>query len=139
MITEVKVFEPTIEGINANNYPSTKEGNMRIALHSEKWNNFEKFFTATCPGIIRNFPVTFNISLAYFEGCKNVFILSIDYSEETSRISNKLPLAGFGQQVYYDFGLAGHHIATQFCRLNKITINYEMSHWPILQYVLERK
>lgn len=139
MTTNVKVFEPIIEGINANIFPSNKNDGIRIALHSEQWNAFEKFFTAPCPGVIRNFPVTLDISLAYYEGCTSVFILSIDSSAETERISHKLPLHGWGQSIYQDFALAGHHVATQFCELNGMRVCAEMSHWPILQYVLEKR
>jgi hypothetical protein len=139
MTTKVEVFKPITEGINANFFLSEKKDGIRIALHSEKWNKIEKFFSETCPGVIKNFPATFNISLAYYEGCANIFILSINTMAETERISYKLPLQGLGRHTYRDFALASHHIATQFCQLNGMTIYTEMSHWPILQYVLEKK
>lgn len=139
MKMKTKVFEPTIKGIDANVFPSNKKDGIRISLHNEEWNLFEKFFTAQCHGVIRNFPVTFDISLAYYEGCTSVFILSIDWAAETARISRMLPLEGFGQHLYYDFALAGHHTATQFCELNGMKVCTEMSHWPILQYVLEKR
>jgi hypothetical protein len=138
-MTRRKVFEPSVEGINANIFPSEKNDGIKIALHNEKWNAIEKFFTATCPGVIRDFSVDFDLSLVYYEECQTMFILSIDLARETERISRKLPLQGLGQCLYRDFALAGHHIATQFCQLNGITIIVEMSHWPILQYVLEKE
>ena len=134
---KTKVFEPTAEGINANNYPQKKEGPIRISLHNREWNDLEKFFTATCLGQIKGFSASFDVSLAYIEGFKNTFILSIDNTDEGCRVSKKLPLEGFGAHLYYDLTFASHHIATEFCKINKLKICAEVGHWPILQYVVE--
>jgi hypothetical protein len=130
-------FNPALEEITVDNFPPKKD-TIRIALHSEKWESLEKNFKATYSGRVRNFTANFNLSLSLYPGCDKVFILHIEASESGSKHSKELPLNGFGSHLFNDYALASHSIATQFCAINKLRISAENSHWPILQYVVEK-
>lgn len=138
MTTKKEEFIPIIDGINANEYPEEKEGDVKFTIQNENFQLFEKFFKATCPGKVRDIPVNLEIELSYYEGHDDILIFSIDSFTETAKVAKQLPGGGINQGLDSDFALAGHHLAKEFCRLNNLTINYEVGHWPLLQYVLLR-
>ncbi len=131
-------FIPIVEGINAYNFPNKKEGVIRISLHSEKWDEFEKHFNHDFETVIRGHEATFTLSLAHYEDYNSVFILTVNGHESGKAITPKLRAGGFGQHLYADLALAADYIAQQFCEINKMRICTEMSHWPFLQYVIEK-
>lgn len=135
---EILEFNPALKEITADNFPSKKEGEIRIALYSKEWESLEKNFKARYSGRVRNFTANFNLSLSLYPGCKKTFILHIESKESESAHSKSLPLKGFGSCLFHDYALASHFIATQFCTINKLRIVTENSHWPLLQYVVEK-
>lgn len=136
-VQENKEF--SIEGISALTY-GDKEGSIRIALHSEKFENTAPFFTSNdIPGRVRSVFFKFQLSVAYLLECQNTFILSVRPEKGADdKVSASLLSRGFGSHIHIDFVQAADHITRQFCTLNDLRIYEEVGHWPILQYIVAR-
>ena len=129
-------FIPALNEIEANSYPDLKTGHVKIALDIEKFNELERIFSADYPGFIRKFGVAFKLSVAFYPQCSQTFILFIDTKESFDAHTKKLGVYSFGANLHYDYALASHYIAQQFCEKNHLIINQEVSHWPIFQYII---
>ena len=135
-------FNPALDQIQTNNYLDNKPNSITIGCNNESLASPDKILSTTYSGKIKNHDTKFNLSISAFNLCgrvfKETFMLEIEARESEEKHKSSLPLGGFGQHLHEDYAIAFDHIAKQFCDINGLIVNKEMSHWPILQYVVSK-
>jgi hypothetical protein len=70
---------------------------------------------------------------------QTVYMLRINYREIENRHAESLPLAGFGSCLSFDYSEALQDLVYRWCETNGFTVNREVNHWPVLQFLLVTK
>ncbi len=69
------------------------------------------------------------------EQYRSTYVIEIEGMQSWINHEKSLPLGGFGQQLYYDYGLKAAEIAREFCTKQGLRISTEITHWPTLQLI----
>ena len=70
---------------------------------------------------------------------QTVYMLRVNYREIERRHAESLPLAGFGSCLSFSYGEALQDLIYRWCDEKGFTVNREVNHWPVLQFLLVAK
>ncbi len=133
-------FNAFMESISIENYPETK---LSWGFKNEDIASKELNLFAIYRGKILNEDVGIKLQISPYvmdgEPYEKVFILEVTGNDEAMYYQRKTASEKVESGILREYGLAYKHVADQFCKLNNLLVSAELTHSPVLQYIVSTK